>query len=488
MKDRDTILLENIYGQVSEGMLHVPEKIMQPIKDYFLEVYKKFKTELRKKITKKTFPRKIIYLDLSGTPWEFLEKEFHEDPIGVAVYFTASDKAWAEHRQIQNNVYPILLSLEDPEKSLYHINEHEASHVIQFFLERLAEKNFRKKYGILASIEKKPEMAGVPPKKVLPQTDITLHGYSKKSLNDYQKNNRRKRVRRVEHTNRPIEYYPDLLTAVRDLRWVFEEKVLNSDDPNIPEEMKRDTTKNRAIFFNQFYKELHFPENDPKPYPFKLYSSLSYADRIMAQFKKMGGEMWRHMLKTAYNAFVNGGPNFDYRNIKTELAKIDIESKESKEKKKEKMKEKGLPENFEFEKGEPRWDFGDFYHDMLDNISEDTDDNITDNRYEWGNDLISDLSLKRRENSYGDEYVFAPKDNKGIRRLFQKLRKLRDETKPDELPFSTEKDLTQQEVHEIYDSVFQSILDTYKNVISYRQENRRKELEDFIYSSYYPMV
>jgi hypothetical protein len=466
---------DQLYNLVSEGMISVPHNIMKPVQDYYLEIYRKFRSEGKKKVSAKSIPPKVIPLDFTGTKWEFLMDEFSADP-SVVVTFTGSQDAYAQHREVNPNSYPIQLSLKNPQESLEWINEHELAHVIQFFLDKLADERWRKKYKKRLKnvmISKRPEMVGVPPKEVLPKTNVDWYG--------------RKKTRRTEHTLRPIEYYPDLLTSVRDLRGAFERSFLKGDK-------SKDTEENRSRFFKQFYKETTTDWDKFKNYlkvsedfGFRISSLISYAPRVMRRFRNMGGKMWQHMIKTAYNAFVNQDPNFDAQFIKNELNKVEEEKLSKDKRRAEKNKGKSLPaQEFVFERGEPSWDWTDLSYDLLGGFGGDRIES-----YSEFEDFLLALPFKSVEKDGGDYIVYrAPRRLSGIKNMFRKIKELKTKWNPDRLPSKSDgENFTQDEIVELVDVIFKNVKNTYiRNVEGSRSvsgewgdyEQRKKELAAFI--------
>lgn len=462
-----------LYNLVSEGMISVPQEIMKPVQDYYLEAYRKFRSEGKKKVSERSFPPKVIPLDFTGTKWEFLMKELSTPP-SVVVTFTGSDEAYARYRESSPNSYPIKLTFKSPQESLVWINEHELSHVIQFFLDRVAKQKWKEKYKNRKRTGE-AEMVGVPPKSVLPKTDVDWHG--------------RKRVRRTEHTLRPIEYYPDLLTSVRDLRRAFETNFVKGDK-------SKDTEENRSRFFKQFYKELGVPWDRFQEYlkasadfGFRISATMSYAPRIMRKYRTMGGKMWQHILKTAYNAFVNQDPNFDAEYIRSEMEKIENEKSSKDKKKSEKLKEKSLPpQEFVFERGEPNWDWRDFSYDLLSGFDS---EGTKIEAYSEFEDYLRDLPFKEIEKDGGDYIVYrAPNKLSGIKKMFFKIKELKTKWTPQRLPAKSDgEDYTSDEIIELVDTIFDNVKDAYlKNVEGSRdlsgqyidRDQRKKELAAFI--------
>jgi hypothetical protein len=489
--NNEIMTFDQLYNLVLEGMISVPQEIMKPVQDYYLEAYRKFRSEGKKKVSEKSFPPKVIPLDFTGTKWEFLMKDLSTPP-SVVVTFTGSDSAFARYRESSPNSYPIRLTLKSPEESLIWINEHEVSHVIQYFLDRLATQKWRKKYkdklpktspnnySGYSDKFKNPEMVGVPPKEVLPKTDVDWHGRRK---------GKGRVKRRTEHTLRPIEYYPDLLTTVRDLRKAFETKFVKG-------EKSKDTEENRSRFFKQFYKELGVPWDRFQEYlkvsadfGFRISSGMDYAPRIMKRFRTMGGKMWQHILKTAYNSFVNQDPNFDAEYIRNEMKKVEEEKSSKDKKKSEKLKEKSLPpQEFVFERGEPSWDWRDFSYDLLRGFDS---EGTKIEAYSEFEDYLRDLPFKEIEKDGGDYIVYrAPNKLSGIKKMFLKIKELKTKWTPQRLPSKSDgENYTPDEIVELVDTVFDNVKDAYlTNVEASRNlsgeyielDQRRKELGEFI--------
>jgi len=260
---------------LNEGFPAVPEKILRPIKDYYIEIWKRNYALNIQRITEKNTPHRTFKIDFTGTTFEHLNK-MHP---AIEVILTSGNEAWCSP-EIDNGQGTIKLGLKRPASALYHTVEHEVYHYVQFLTQQ-----YNKKYKNTES-----EIGGLPSRKVVPDYK-DIHGKGKH--------------RRIAHSLRPIEYYPDLLTAVRELHYKYYEN--HHKDPNWKE--IENSTQAKTDFFMEFLNTVRNGE------PFGLY-----AGRIFKRFKTISKKFYFYMLKKAYDGFVNLPRNFDANEIKQLLS------------------------------------------------------------------------------------------------------------------------------------------------------------------------
>lgn len=95
-------------------------------------------------------------------------------------------------------------------------------------------------------------------------------------------------------------------------------------------------------------------------------------------------------------------------------------------------------------------------------------DTIDGGMAEAAENLLSDLSIRHRENSYGEYYFSLPRKTSNIIKLFKKLRELKNSVHSDpfmDLELTTGK-ITESDVHELYDKVFENLKKMYEDAIS----------------------
>jgi hypothetical protein len=232
---------------LSEGYFNVPEKVISEIKKDFKDVLR-FKDEELEKNYK---------LDFSDTPYDFLNELDPQPSIDVkfkkgrgkgkgSFHFTSDE------RLERNNSFIQIDLLDNPERILYNVIEHEVSHFIQKMIKKYNEE--KKGYGSLG---------GMPSKKLLKGIEFDKSKIKK-------------------HSHIPSEIYPDLLSVIRELQFFFDKE--NQDK----------SLDNKKRFFIKFIKSL-----DSKK------SIGETAPEIFRHFKELPKPLYKDILKKAYSAFVN---------------------------------------------------------------------------------------------------------------------------------------------------------------------------------------
>ncbi len=240
------------------GLFSIEPKILSEIQAYVNGVFEDFNLNERRRVSKKSYPPKKFILDFSGTRWDFLR------PAECTITFSADADSYFNHLY---GGLRINIGLKDSRR--YEVVEHEFLHYLQ---------------DLIANQKKAKGFAGAPNAKEW-RDDVDYDGYLKKDENDQQKvyrfyiqnkssppiisptpdkgsmmrstikmkardeeeavrkfrrkykdylkdtpiyaledqSYRREIKKRVDHTGRPTEMYPDLNTAVRGLQklWVI---------------------------------------------------------------------------------------------------------------------------------------------------------------------------------------------------------------------------------------------------------------------------
>jgi hypothetical protein len=284
-------LQESYIHIIEEGFFHVPENILKPIKDFYIENYKKYLENGKGKISRRLYPPKDFKLDFTGTKFEFLN---FRNP-SITVYLTSKgsfyhdlnhDKEDTMNAFNHGNVY-LQLNTSIFRRILYDTIEHEVMHYMQSLM-----KNLHNEYG-----------AGFPNKNLW-RKDVNAQGFSTDGSGRT----------RVSHTQRPIEYYPDLLTVIRQLFQNYHDKIKRSPDYHI----LIDNEKSKQYFFSQFLNAVNDSE-----YSGEVFDKDLTIDTFR-QFKKISPEFYKKILNIAYNAFVNGQPNFNPKQIEKDLRMIEL--------------------------------------------------------------------------------------------------------------------------------------------------------------------
>lgn len=293
MASMDFYNLQNSYTYIiEEGFFHVPENVLKPIKEFYIENYKQYLKNNKGKISRRLYPPKDFKLDFTGTKFEFLN---FRNP-SVTVYLTSKGSTYHDYNHDNENTMEsfnhgniyLQLNASNFERVLYDTIEHEIMHYIQSLM-----NNLHNQYG-----------AGFPNKKLW-RKDLDVHGGLTNGTGRT----------RVTHTQRPIEYYPDLLSAIRQLFKNYHDKIKRSPDYDI----LINNEKSKRFFFTQFLNAVNDPE-----YSGKVFDKDLTIDTFR-QFKKISPEFYKKILNISYNAFVNGQPNFNPKQIEKDLRMIRID-------------------------------------------------------------------------------------------------------------------------------------------------------------------
>jgi hypothetical protein len=291
MASMDFYHLQDSYKYIiEEGFFHVPEKVLKDIKDFYLENYKKYLANNKGKISRRLYSPKDFKLDFTGTRFEFLN---FRNP-SVTVYLTSRASYYHDYNHENENTMEafnhgnlyLQLNTDIFRRIIAETIEHELMHYIQSLM-----NNLHNKYG-----------AGFPNKKLW-RKNIDPRGFSIDGSGRT----------RVSHTQRPIEYYPDLLTAIRLLFRDFHKR---TSDYEFSETEK---IKYKKQFFTTFLNVVNSTEITSDI--FDMYLCV----HTFREFKKISPEFYRKILKIAYNAFVNGEPNFNPKQIEKDLRMIHLD-------------------------------------------------------------------------------------------------------------------------------------------------------------------
>jgi hypothetical protein len=204
---------------LKEGIFSIPRPVFQDIIDYYTQMYEKFKLEKIKKVTPDKFPPKTFEIDLTGTKFEFL----NEMRPKVEIYFS-SERSHFEPQFVGSFGRINLNMTERYESMVYDTIEHEILHFIQYlYVYNLYKKGKISQKQYIDSVNgdvpvNKTNYAGLPPKKLLDP---------RKNINGRIISSGIKSNKRTKHAHRPIEYYPDLLSSIRELHFNFLEELKN---------------------------------------------------------------------------------------------------------------------------------------------------------------------------------------------------------------------------------------------------------------------
>jgi len=422
---------------LEEGYFHVPLSVYKDVMDYYLEMYEKFKTNLGKKVMgKNTYPSKTFDLKLDGTQWDYL-KNYHPK---ITIQFTANNKN--QHISADSALHGVMkLSFDDFDRVTTEIMEHEVAHQIQDLI-----KLEKKKKNKLPNVAKQG-LGGLPPKRFIDQR-YDAAGNLKSNVFG----------RRTVHTLRPVEYYTDLLSVLRHLQHGYWEKI--KDMPN--------------------YKELLKSEKAKKDYFMDYYNRVKDTKKaggawIVGRFKSLPNNFFNYAFKILYDAFVNKDTNVDWDYIRSRKEEIE---------KKVAEKEAVTPFSFEFEKGKPIFNSSNDQFELGP-----LDEHIEDGRSDFENELLGELGLRETEDRWGDYIYRLPKNEGGVRRLFQKLRKLKESGDIlSNFVYDTEDfEPSKEEIKQMYDAIFIDLRLKYVDALSWSNKGTDKgatKLVEFINSVY----
>jgi len=297
---------------IKEGYFHLPQNIYQGIIDAYYTAYDKFRQGDVKRVTSKNFPDQTFDIDFSGSRYEFLNS-LEPKPKIILSFSGQKNNSFFSSEKIQYNIGLITIDLMQGRRAVYDVIEHEMLHFVQYLVKNYrrnllykklsaAEKNLARKSEVG---EQSPEdydeiirlraaiaqtgIGGLPPEKYI-SADVSTKGYAVGGTG----------TRRVQHSKRPIEYYPDLLSAIRTLHSEYYQE--SGSDENW--ETSKNSEPLKKKFFVKFMNDVN--NGDAK----------GLARYIFSTFKEMDPEFYKKMLAIAYDAFVNRDPNFDAADVK----------------------------------------------------------------------------------------------------------------------------------------------------------------------------
>ena len=427
-----------------EGYFHVPKKVYDEIlKDYY-EIWKKVHTEDRKQMRVKTFPIKNYELDFSETSFDFLN-ELDPKP-SINVKFTLSDESFFDLLKPPAN-YPknigfMQIDLTEPVRVVVDIIEHELSHYVQDYIQKY--RRIKKGEQNVDVYSPKMTIGGLPTKSII-DSQYTTQGYKIGS----------KQQRRTSHSLRPVEYYPDLLSAIRHLEYAFAK-----DNPDYVFDPENSTKyeKEKKQFFLNFLNRIKYGKK----------TGIPLSASIFKQFKTISPEFYNRIVKIAYDAFVNKDPNLNVR----ELIRIENEI-ENLPKKEKKSNQYFFSVNNPYYSTIQSSDTSDVVNDVG------TIFNIEDGYYVAGEEVLNNLGIYEKYNKidYNHQYNL-PKKTNGIGKLFKTLKKYKDSNKyifGDEWRY----DIKESDYPKAYNALFEYFKKIYMSAFSDKdKENFNQFLEN----------
>jgi len=431
----------------------VPYNVMQPILDYYYESYKKLLEMGREKITTRLFPEKNFKLDFTGTRFEFLNKMqpnvniyfVNRDNYGYCGLFSSYDKNKINTMD-RTNTGNITINFACKFDDMYYGTiEHEVLHYIQYMIKKYKklEKKRDKDYG------------GLPSKRLIP-SGMDTRGTKKR--------------RRTHHEYRPIEYYTNLLSAIRSIELTYEREMRK--DPSTYEKYIGDK-EHKKEFLNHVLKAVRLNKGG---------SSDHY--RTLSKIRGFSKELYQKYLQIIYKVFVEGEPTYNIPEIKKMMEELQQVRKKGSEAKKER---KQKIQSFSFYKDRemgylswPSYDLG--WKSM---IGLDEKIKIKIEAYaEWGEMLEYNLGFKHVE-KYGETHLKMPSTNSGIRNFFLNLKNLKEKYSPksekiaDVFNLNEKNSFNEKEVVEIFDTAFKNFKREYM-----RSTPNEVDIENYINQIY----
>jgi len=434
---------------LEEGVLEVPDKVMKDIENYYFEMYEKYRTMGSKRVTDQTFPPKVFTLDFSGTKYDFLDTL---DPKPSVKLYFSKNKSWehAYDKKVdpkystniieKSNMGVITLDFQNFRQSIYQIKEHEMVHLIQDLIQKYKHVNRRNPVPF-----EQTTPGGLPSKNVM-RRDIEVSGFAKN--------------RRVKHAHRPIEYYTDLLTVIRQMQAGYLAEIRK--DPNF-EKLKSSESKKKE-FFNKVYDavkrgEKYFQVLKPdSTTPF-----LNIYTYLLVHFKAVGEKFFRKMITILYNAFVNKEPSFDLDYIegkRTEIinssTKKRLEKFENEQKIKQTTPEKGVKFDTRRHSG-----LSIEYTDAPELLGEFDEEDpvfspIEGNSTSFTTEFLDNAGVQEKEkNGYG--IYTLPTKKSAIINLFKTLKKWKDTFEG----FDPQTKEDKEKISSFYDKTFETIKTKY---------------------------
>lgn len=435
-----------------EGYFHLPLKVIKPVVDAYIENYKKYKINKVKRVTDKSFPNVQIPIDFTNSNYKFLNEL---NPF-VVIKFTKDDSTFmgfeSTYGKTKNNpisVGVIELSLSRGSREIYDVIEHELLHFVQELIKKYREVKHNKK-------STDTMMGGLPSPKLISK-DIDIHGYKKRPDSEYYRN-----LKRVSHSKRPIEYYPDLLSSIRELQYLFYKKVEKEGNLDKWSSIK-DSTQLKKQFFIEFIQAVNSNLIGRRGFEFAISA------KVFIDFKKISSDFYKKMLSIAYDSFVNKSIEFDHSSlsklenyIKSELDKQPI----------------NIPvDKFKFLNSYLKIiDADDIFTKVPDSIP------IEDGKNDTAYSLFDAIGIKEKYSDYGFSFVL-PSSEKSIKNLFKELKHLKTYKRNFYLTLEDNRELTDDELNIIYDSIYEYIKEMYVNAINFGDVNKLKNIIDSSYKN-----
>jgi len=283
--------LSHKYSMLKEGVFAVPRHVWSDVFDFVLESIKTIKSENKNFYRRSTIKPQTFDLDFSGTSFERLNVMKPKIKVFIlnkpkdynSAYFWSFDQDLKENTiDDHGNIY---INAAGPAERILVLNvEHELLHYVQYLIREYREDN--------NLVNSDHNMGGMPPQKKIPK-DISLSGYKKSG----------KKTKRVKHHTRPIEYYTNLNTILRDTQYKY--------FTALKIHRKEDNTENRKAFFVNTLKRSN--ERSDKN---------SRTIRVLGDIKQFDSKLYQLYLKLLYKGFVNDETKIELETVEDEINKV----------------------------------------------------------------------------------------------------------------------------------------------------------------------
>lgn len=381
------------YMQLNEAF-ELPFKVYQDIFDYAFESNKKRREKPRTKIE----PRKFN-LDLSGTPYEFLNVFHPSIKVEMSPLSQLGSPGVYYHGKLEKHgtgaKFPIITGnmgiafMDDNIGNLFFVIEHELLHFLQDLIQQYS--SIKKIYGFsrTPSYRTKTEIGGLPPmplvKKIKKDREIDVAGT--------------KNTKRTVHALRPTEYYTNLNSIIKVIQaWYLN----NTKNPDL-QKAAADVEAKKEYFKN------------------KILSDDNQVKDMLDRIKNLDEDLYKIYLNTIAKRFILNSDFYqDYKKLSVAVEdmkkhKIDLENK-----KKENSPLAGTrftEKDFDGKVSIGWYDLGRYSY-----LYDYNDDEIRE--------MIDTIGVKIKEDEYSEPMSINFKlSYKNLAKIFKKLRNWRDSRK-----------------------------------------------------------
>ena len=260
--------------------MQVPQSVFKDILNFVISAYYKGTEDIMD-----------FNIDFTGTRWEFLN--YLNPVLNVMISTSSKNCSYIPSEYIMNGEGTINIGLKTGiSEVLVHGIEHEVAHFIQDLITVHKMKQGKIAKMSYANPHFAKSMGGLTSKKMIPK-DISITGYRKRER-DTEGNIIWNKRKRVEHSARPIEYQPNLLSVIRDLQYQYLQYSNKSKKPM----SKKDFLK--AILKGAF------------PETLSSHILKKIKDRSNLRGNKEGKLYFNYVLNNIYKLFIDGDYGDDY--------------------------------------------------------------------------------------------------------------------------------------------------------------------------------